>query len=141
MTQVLIIDDDISVGAALETLLRNNDCIAVLVNSGRLGLEAFATSTFDLVMVDIFMPDMDGLETIRCFRQRAPDVPIVAMSGFRIRNAAASTPDFLEMAMELGANCYLRKPFGAQQLMAAVNACLGSDLQRDRSAAPQPLSA
>jgi DNA-binding response OmpR family regulator len=129
MTRILVIDDDESVCIAIERLLRHNDCIAILANSSRLGAEAFDASNFDLAMIDIFMPEMDGLETIKDFRKRAPAVPIVAMSGFRFRNTMAPTPDFLGMAAELGATYCLRKPFGPQQLMAAVNACLGKKSQ------------
>jgi CheY-like chemotaxis protein len=86
-------------------------------------------------MVDIFMPGMDGLETIRGFRERAPTVPIVAMSGFRFRNSCtAPAPDFLGMAIKLGATYCLQKPFGPQQLMAAITACLGERLPKNRAA-------
>lgn len=134
MTRVLVIDDDHSVRAAIEMLLRYQDCIAVLADSGHLGAKTFEASDFDVVMVDIFMPGMDGLETIKGFRERAPTVPIVAMSGFRFRNSMAPAPDFLGMAAKLGATCCLRKPFGPEQLMAAINACLGERLPKDRAA-------
>jgi CheY-like chemotaxis protein len=124
MMRILVIDDDRSVGAAIETVLRNNDCTVVLRNTSQLGIEAFDRSSFDLVMVDIFMPEPDGLETIKYLRERAPAIPIVAMSGFRFRSTIVPTLDFLEMAVALGATCCLRKPFGPEQMMAAVNACL-----------------
>ena len=126
MTRVLVIDDDKSVCAAIETLLRHQDCIAILAESGSAGVKAFGDADFDLVMVDIFMPGMDGLQTIKGFRERAPTVPIVAMSGFRFRNSCtAPAPDFLGMAAKLGATYCLQKPFGPQQLMTAITACLG----------------
>jgi two-component system response regulator (stage 0 sporulation protein F) len=124
VTRVLVIDDDNSVCAAIERLLRNQNCIVVLAASGRLGTESFEASQFDLVMVDIFMPGMDGLETIKGFREQAPKVPIVAMSGFRFRGALTPAPDFLGMAAKLGATYCLRKPFGPRQLMAAINSAL-----------------
>ena len=129
MTRVLVIDDDQSVRSAIEALLRRQDCVTVLAESARVGIKTFEASHFDLVMVDIFMPGMNGLDTIKGFRERAPTVPIVAMSGFRFRNSPmAAAPDFLEMASKLGATYCLQKPFGPQQLMAAVNACLGERL-------------
>lgn len=134
MTRVLVIDDDKSVCTAIETLLGYQDCVAVVANSGNLGAETFEASNFDVVMIDIFMPGMDGLETIKGFRERAPTVPIVAMSGFRFRSSIAPAPDFLAMAAKLGARYCLRKPFGPQQLMAAINACLGESLPSGRAA-------
>jgi CheY-like chemotaxis protein len=86
-------------------------------------------------MIDIFMPGMDGLETIKGFRERAPTVPIVAMSGFRFRNSCmAPAPDFLGMAAKLGATYCLQKPFGPQQLMTAITTCLGERFPEDRAA-------
>ena len=135
MARVLIIDDDKSVCAAIEALLRHQDCVAILAESGSVGAKTFEDSQFDLVMVDIFMPGMDGLETIKGFRERAPTVPIVAMSGFRFRNSCtAPAPDFLGMAIKLGATYCLQKPFGPRQLMAAINACLGEGLPGNRAA-------
>ena len=96
----------------------------VLAPDAHAGIEAFESSKFDLVMVDIFMPEVDGLEAIKDFRGRAPSVPIVAMSGFRFRGSVTSAPDYLAMAAQLGATCCLRKPFALQQLMVAINSCL-----------------
>jgi CheY-like chemotaxis protein len=121
--RVLVIDDDHSVGAAIETLLRLEGCEVVFAERGPQGLQAFEESSFDSVIIDIFMPVMDGLETIEVFRKRNPTVPIIAMSGFRFRDTDGTIPDFLEMALKLGATYCLRKPFGAEQLMTVVNAC------------------
>jgi len=135
MTHVLVIDDDKSICMALDIWLGQQGCIAILANNGRFGVEAFETQPFDLVMVDIFMPGMDGIETIKRFRARAPGVPIIAMSGFRFRDSSSThAPDFLTMATKLGATACLRKPFGPQQLRMAVKACLGEPAARERSA-------
>ena len=130
MTRVLVIDDDKSVSAAIEALLCRQDCVAILADSGKIGGTTFEASDFDVVMVDIFMPGMDGLETIKGFRERAPTVPIIAMSGFRFRGPSTPAPDFLGMAAKLGATYCLRKPFGPQQLLTAINACIGEVLPR-----------
>jgi DNA-binding response OmpR family regulator len=133
MTRILVIDDDFSVGLAIQTLLGHQGCDVVLAQSGHVGTDALETSSFDTVMVDLFMPGLDGLETIAGIRQRAPMVPIVAMSGFRFCGAMGSTPDFLDMAAKQGATYCLRKPFGPQQLMAAINACLDQTFSRERA--------
>jgi len=124
MRRVLVIDDDISVRAAIDLSLRRQNCVAVLAADGRHGISAFESSEFDLVMVDIFMPDMDGLEIIKSFRERDSTLPIVAMSGYRFHNSRSPAPDYLEIAAKLGATCCLRKPFGPRQLMAAIDECL-----------------
>ena len=63
------------------------------------------------MLVDIFMPHMRGFESIRIFHERAPDIPLVAMSGYAFANADTASPDFLRMTLELGATHCLRKPF------------------------------
>ena len=128
MPRVLVIDDDESVRAAIAALLQT-DFEIVLAENARRGAERFGAEKFDIVMVDIFMPDMNGLETIKDFRRLVPDMPIVAMSGFRFRSAGVPTPDFLKIAADLGATYCLSKPFRPQQLAAAIAACLPSAVQ------------
>jgi CheY-like chemotaxis protein len=127
-----VIDDDESVRAAIAALLQP-DCEIVLAEDARRGSERFEVEKFDAVMVDIFMPGMNGLETIKDFRKLAPDMPIVAMSGFRFRGSGAPTPDFLKIAAELGATHCLPKPFRPQQLFAAIAACIPSSAQWNAS--------
>lgn len=124
MARILVIDDDKSVRAAIQTLLDYEGYEVVVAESGRSGIEALETAAFDLVLVDIFMPGMDGLETIKMFHQRNARVPIIAMSGFMFRDSSAPAPDFLTMATKLGAAHSLHKPFRPQELLRAVEACL-----------------
>jgi CheY-like chemotaxis protein len=101
MIRILVIDDDFSVGMAIQTLLRHQGCDVVLAQTGQTGIQALESSSFDAVIVDLFMPGMDGLETIAGIRQRAPMVPVVAMSGFKSCDSTGA--DFLDMAAKLGA--------------------------------------
>ena len=79
---------------------------------------------FDLLFLDIFMPGMDGFETMRMVRQQHPQLPIIVISGRPISSEADSTPDFLTMATKLGAVSSLQKPFRPSDLLAAVAGCL-----------------
>jgi DNA-binding response OmpR family regulator len=125
MQHILVIDDDTSVRRAVKTLLEHEGFDVTAAEDGRAGVEALQGATFDLVIVDIFMPGMDGLETITALHKFAPGVPIIAMSGFMFRDSSAPAPDFLAMATKLGAACSLHKPFRPRELVAAVQACLG----------------
>src|SRR5207245_11373410 len=88
------------------------------------GLRALEDSSFVLMLVDMFMPHMRGFESIRIFHDRAPAIPLVAMSGYAFANLDSPAPDFLRMALELGATPCLRKPFPPGALRAAVKRCL-----------------
>ncbi len=126
MTRVLVIDDDLCVGTAIQTILDGEGCAAVHALDACTGIEMFESSHFDLVIVDIFMPGINGLEAITVFRDRAATIPIVAMSGFRFRDAPNGGPDFLGLAVAAGAMVGLRKPFTPHQLMVAVHGSLGA---------------
>jgi two-component system response regulator (stage 0 sporulation protein F) len=76
------------------------------------------------MLIDIFMPDMEGLESIRIFRGRAPAMPIIAMSGIMFRQHHGSAPDFLGMATRMGATFCLHKPFRLKELLQAIAHCL-----------------
>ena len=87
------------------------------------GLHALEMQSFDVMLIDVFMPYMRGFESIRSFRERAPEVPIIAMSGYVFANTERA-PDFLRMTLELGAARCLRKPFAPNALLTTVNECL-----------------
>ncbi|MBC7584752.1 MAG: response regulator, partial [Tardiphaga sp.] len=79
---------------------------------------------FDLMIVDIFMPDMNGFESVRRFHECAPAVPLIAISGYAFAESLSPAPDFLRMALGLGAARCLRKPFKPQTLLTIVEECL-----------------
>jgi DNA-binding response OmpR family regulator len=128
VTRILVIEDDASVGAAIQMMLTREGYDAVHASDAGAGMEAFEASPFDLVICDIFMRGVNGLTTIARFRQRAPALPIIAMSGFRFRDAVHPDLDFLELAVKAGAAVCLRKPFTLRQLQAAVRAGLDTAL-------------
>ena len=125
MTRVLVVDDDPMVCAAIEIYLERHGFDVTIADGGEAGLRALEDSGFDLMLVDIFMPHMRGFESIRIFHERAPTVPLVAMSGYAFANLDSPAPDFLRMALELGAARCLRKPFKPATLLAVIDECLG----------------
>jgi len=124
MARILVVDDDTAVRTAIQIVLERDGHEVVLVGNGRAGIAAVEEREFDVVICDIFMPDMDGIETIQEFHQRAPKVPVIAMSGFMFRDGHVPAPDYLTLSTKLGAAHSLRKPFRPQELLAAVRACL-----------------
>lgn len=122
--RILVIDDDACVSTAIQAILTRRQYETVLASRAHAGIHTFHASEFDVVIVDLFMPGMNGLDTIERIRG-ASRVPIIAMSGFRLRNSLDGGQDFLGMAMLRGATTSLRKPFSPPQLVAAIGRSLG----------------
>ena len=122
--KILVVDDDPMVCMAIETYLQSKGFEVTVADGGEAGIRALEASTFDVMVIDIFMPHMRGFESIRIFHERAPATPLIAMSGYAFANFDAPSPDFLRMTLELGATVCLRKPFAPKALLAAVNECL-----------------
>ena len=123
--RILVVDDEKPVRETLAALLRHEGYNVVVAECGHSAVEAIEVFTFDVVIVDIFMPGMNGLETIKVFRTDAPDVPIITMSGYASGSGFVDT-DFFRTAMDYGATCCLRKPFSREQLLDAIAFCLAS---------------
>ena len=121
---ILVVDDDPMVCMAIEIYLQRNDFRVTIADGGEAGLRALEHEQFDLMIVDIFMPHMRGFESIRLFHDQAPAIPLIAMSGYAFADLNSPAPDFLRMALELGAARCLRKPFTPDALLAIINACL-----------------
>jgi CheY-like chemotaxis protein len=124
MARILVVDDDSMIRMVVKSILERQGHSVVLAECGHDGAEAIEVFAFDIAIVDIFMPDMNGLETIKTFRKTAPGVPIVVMSGYAFRAANGPAPDFFRMAIDLGATACLRKPFTPSQLQHAVQVCV-----------------
>ena len=130
MRRILVVDDDPHICLAIRTWLKRYGFKVSVTDGGTSGLLALDNSTFDLMIVDIFMPNMRGFESIRVFHDHAPTVPLIAMSGYAFANLDSPAPDFLRMALELGATRCLRKPFTTAALLAVINECMAEAQSR-----------
>jgi CheY-like chemotaxis protein len=124
LAKILIVDDDHAVQATIKLLLERAGHSVVVAGDGRKGLAIIESEHFDLLFLDIFMPGMDGLETMRLVHQRQPLIPIIVISGKPIIADSGTGPDFLNMATKLGAVLSLQKPFKPAALLEAVASCL-----------------
>jgi DNA-binding response OmpR family regulator len=128
--RILVVDDDPMVCMAIEVFLERHNFQVKIADGGEAGLRVLEGTAFDLMIVDIFMPHMRGFESIRIFHEQAPGVPLIAMSGYAFANLDTPAPDFLRMALELGATRCLRKPFAPAALLAVINECLAEAQSR-----------
>jgi CheY-like chemotaxis protein len=120
VASILVIDDDRAVLNTIRLLLERAAHAVEAVDHGQAGLRLLETRSFDLLIVDIFVPGMDGFETMRLVHQSWPEMPVIVMSGQQLRSASERGPDFLYMATKLGAISSLRKPFRPHELLATV---------------------
>jgi CheY-like chemotaxis protein len=126
--RVLVIDDDPLVRLTIQNTLESQGYEVAPAIHGDDGLAKFQAEPFDLVIVDILMPEKEGLETVRELRELNARTAIIAITGAlsvasRLRDPAL---DYLRMARSLGATRTLRKPFTAQQLLALVKESLAA---------------
>lgn len=136
LAKILIVDDESAVLTAIRLFLERAGHTVFVASDGRKGLAAFEAEKFDLLVLDIFMPGMDGLEMMRLIHQRGVLTPIVVISGRPLAWDPASGPDFLAMATKLGAVCSLQKPFKPADLLAAVAGCLDAAKRPSTSSIP-----
>ena len=122
MERILVVDDEQPVRDTVGLLLRQEGFRVVVAECGHAAVSAIEAFTFDVVIVDIVMPGMNGIETIGILRQDAPGVSIIAMSGYAAGSGLAEQ-DFFRSAMERGATCCLHKPFTREQLLDAIEFC------------------
>jgi len=115
-TRVLIVDDDPSVRNFLQMLLEVEGYEVYSAMDGNDALDVQREHRAAVVVIDIFMPHAEGIETIVKLREEFPQAGIIVMSGGGVRSGV----DYLAVARELGAARTLKKPFGPQELIDAV---------------------
>jgi len=131
MARILVIDDDSLVRATVRAILESARHAVTSAADGDLGLNQCIREPFDLVLCDIFMPNKDGIETIRHLRRSCPTLPIIAMSGGPTIASLAGQMDLLAVAQDLGATKTIAKPFTRQRLLTLVDECLNQPSSRD----------
>jgi CheY-like chemotaxis protein len=124
MKRTLIIDDDPAVCAATKIVLEANGFAVAIAGDGPAGIRAIEDETFDLVICDLFLPKMNGLEATKAIRKIKPKMPIITASGFMFGGKCPEMPNFDAMAAEAGASATLYKPFKPKDLLRAIQKTL-----------------
>jgi two-component system OmpR family response regulator len=117
--RILIVEDHLITAELVETWLRIEGMYPVKSNSAREALALLAKQSFDAVVLDIMMPDVDGYEVLRQIRSTPETValPVILLT-------AKPTPADVEKGMLMGANHYMTKPFSGHDLVTKIRSCL-----------------
>jgi len=120
MPRILVIDDQRDVRAMIAIILRVRHFEVIEAESAAAGLKLFEQSDFDLAIVDIFLQDACGFDLITVMRGLVPRLPVVAISGITMLDAASQLTDMLNVVC-------LRKPFRPNDLIGAIEAAIGRE--------------
>ena len=125
--RILVVDDDDAVRSVISRMLRSYGHTVVEATDGRLGLRMLDEAPVDLVVTDVVMPDLEGLELVRRIRKRENAPRIIAISG----GGRASAGDYLELARKLGADATLTKPVSLEDLRSRISDVMGRARKTD----------
>jgi two-component system response regulator RegX3 len=125
MTKILIIEDEVSFSEALSFLLEKEGFETEVAETGKAGIASFNKSTFDLVLLDLMIPEISGIDVCRTIRTNS-QIPIIMLT------AKDSEVDKV-VGLELGADDYVTKPYSARELVARIKAVLRRGTPEDSS--------
>ncbi len=121
MATILLVDDEDLLREGVREILEMSDHTVIEAGDGQQALEKFAVNNVDLVITDVVMPNMDGVDFVTKLRELFPEVPILTISG---GSRVVSARFGLDSALLSGANASLTKPFNAKQLLEKVSQLL-----------------
>jgi DNA-binding response OmpR family regulator len=121
MSNILVIDDDNAICQLLKQGLEAQGHRVTIAHDGKKGLVAHKISPADLVITDLIMPGMEGIETIIEMRRRSPKLKIIAMSG----GGMGKGTDYLQIAEKFGAQRTITKPFTIRKLAQVIAEVMG----------------
>jgi DNA-binding NtrC family response regulator len=111
---ILIVDDEEVVRLSHLRSLASVGCHARMAEDGKEALQVMEQQAFDVILLDLRMPDLDGMDVLKIIKQRWPDSEVVVITGY-------PTIESAKEALRLGANNYLAKPVGPDDVVKAAN--------------------
>jgi YesN/AraC family two-component response regulator len=123
MATILLVDDEDLLREGVREILEMSDYTVIEARDGEEALSQFAVNNVDMVISDVVMPNMDGVDLVSRLRESFPDIPILTISG---GSRVVSARFGLDSALLSGANASLTKPFTAKQLIEKVKELLPS---------------
>ncbi|MDO3409844.1 response regulator transcription factor [Saccharibacillus sp. CPCC 101409] len=115
--RILIVEDEQHLAEALSQILKKNNYSVDVVHDGEDGLDYALSDIYDLLLLDIMLPGMDGISILKTVRGKGMSVPVILLT------AKGETPDKIA-GLDYGADDYVAKPFSADELLARIRAAL-----------------
>ncbi len=130
MNKILLVDDDAELSSMLEQILTKEGYQLALAADGEMGLQRALSGSYDLILLDVMLPGIDGFQLLQRIRQQSRSTPVLMLT-------ARGDDDDRVQGLELGADDYLPKPFNPRELVARVKALLRRT--PNTSVTPEPL--
>ncbi|TIH19912.1 response regulator [Marinifilum sp. JC120] len=122
MPRILVVDDDPISRQVLKAMLEKEGHLVTEAEDGVKAVKGYDRNLIDLVITDIFMPEKEGVQTVRELMKENPDIKIIAVSG----GSSSANYDSLDWIKMFGVKYTFTKPFNAKAILAAVDDLLGS---------------
>jgi two-component system, OmpR family, response regulator len=129
--QILLVEDDPNFGTIMKSYLELNDYSVVLKTDGKQGLASFKSNRFDLCILDVMMPEMDGFTLAREIRSLDAEIPLIFLT-------AKSLKEDVVEGFRIGADDYLTKPFDSEVMLYKIAAILKRNKSNAHSSDPEP---
>jgi len=130
--QVLVVEDDAAIRQGIVDALKFNGFLVMEAKTGNSGLEIAVRASYDILLLDLILPERDGLEILRELRQVRPSIPVIILT------AKGDEADRVA-GLKLGADDYVVKPFSVKELIARVEAVLRRSAERPGDVSTVPL--
>ena len=124
---ILVMEDDLSVAKGLEMVLSEEGYTVNLAGTGELAMKAFRQKRFDLLVADLRLPDIDGMEVIKQVKEAKPETEVIVITGYGTTATAVE-------AMKLGVHDFLPKPFTEDQIKSAIDEALREHVEKPAEA-------
>ena len=122
--RILLAEDELALSKALIKIFERNNCSADAVHNGKDALIYVETGSYDALVLDLMMPEMDGISVLKRLRENGNNIPVLILT-------AKSEISDRVLGLDSGANYYLTKPFDAEELMAALRAITRTQAEPD----------
>ena len=125
--RILIVEDEDRMAKTIQSLLKKQNYISDIASDGEEGLDCILSGIYDLVILDVMLPKMDGFQVLEAIRARGVNVPVLLLT------ARSTVTDRIE-GLDKGADYYLPKPFASGELLACIRALLRRPRELDTDA-------